>query len=34
MIKAYLSTLRKQSVDLYQALVLTLQGAASMPRLT
>ena len=32
-IRSYLSTLRKQSADLFQALVLTFQGAPPMPRL-
>ena len=32
-IRSYLSTLRKQSVDVYQALVLTFQGNPPMPRL-
>ena len=32
-IRSYLSTLRKQSVDPYQALVMTFQGNPPMPRL-
>jgi transposase len=32
-IRSYLSTLRKQSVDTYQALVITFQGNPPMPRL-
>lgn len=32
-IRSYLSTLRKQSVDAYQALVMTFQGNPPMPRL-
>ena len=32
-IRSYLSTLRKQSVDVYQALVMTFQGNPPMPRL-
>jgi transposase len=32
-IRSYLSTLRKQSIDTYQALVLTFQGNPPMPRL-
>ena len=32
-VRSYLSTLRKQSVDLYQALVMTFQGQPPMPRL-
>jgi transposase len=32
-LRSYLSTLRKQSADLFQALVLTFQGAPPMPRL-
>jgi transposase len=32
-IRSYLSTLRKQSVDLFQALIMTFQGAPPMPRL-
>lgn len=32
-IRSYLSTLRKQSADLFQALVMTFQGAPPMPRL-
>jgi transposase len=31
-IRSYLSTLRKQSVDAYQALVMTFQGNPPMPR--
>jgi transposase len=33
-IRSYLSTLRKQSIDTYHALVLTFQGSPPMPRLT
>jgi transposase len=32
-VRSYLSTLRKQSVDTYQALVMTFQGNPPMPRL-
>jgi len=32
-IRSYLSTLQKQSIDIYQALVLTFQGQPPMPRL-
>jgi transposase len=32
-IRSYLSTLRKQSIDTYQALVMTFQGNPPMPRL-
>jgi transposase len=32
-IRSYLSTLNKQSVDTYQALVMTFQGNPPMPRL-
>ena len=32
-IRSYLSTLQKQSIDVYQALVLTFQGQPPMPRL-
>ena len=32
-VRSYLSTLRKQSVDVYQALVMTFQGNPPMPRL-
>ncbi|MBK1719587.1 IS66 family transposase [Thiocystis violacea] len=32
-VRSYLSTLRKQSVDIHQALVLTFQGQPPMPRL-
>jgi transposase len=32
-IRSYLSTLRKQSLDVYQALVMTFQGNPPMPRL-
>ena len=32
-IRSYLSTLRKQSIDTYQALVATFQGNPPMPRL-
>jgi transposase len=32
-IRSYLSTLRKQSADLFRALVLTFQGAPPTPRL-
>ena len=32
-IRSYLSTLRKQSVDPYQVLVMTFQGNPPMPRL-
>jgi transposase len=32
-IRSYLSTLRKQSIDAYQALVMTFQGNPPMPRL-
>jgi transposase len=32
-IRSYLSTLRKQSVDPYQALVMTFRGNPPMPRL-
>ena len=32
-IRSYLSTLRKQSVDVYQALVMTFQGNPPRPRL-
>jgi transposase len=32
-VRSYLSTLRKQSIDTYQALVLTFQGNPPMPRL-
>ena len=32
-IRSYLSTLHKQSVDPYQALVMTFQGNPPMPRL-
>jgi transposase len=32
-IRSYLSTLRKQSVDIYQALIMTFQGNPPMPRL-
>ena len=32
-IRSYLSTLRKQSVDPYQALLMTFQGNPPMPRL-
>jgi transposase len=31
-LRSYLSTLRKQSVDVYQALVMTFQGNPPMPR--
>ena len=33
-IRSYLSTLRKQSADIFQSLVLTFQGSPPMPRLT
>jgi len=33
-IRSYLSTLRKQSANIYQSLVLTFQGSPPMPRLT
>ena len=33
-IRSYLSTLRKQSADLFKSLVLTFQGAPPMPRLS
>ena len=33
-IRSYLSTLRKQSADIFKALVLTFQGSPPMPRLT
>ena len=32
-VRSYLSTMRKQSVDIYQALVLTFQGQPPMPKL-
>jgi transposase len=32
-IRSYLSTLRKQSIDTYQALVATFHGNPPMPRL-
>jgi transposase len=32
-IRSYLSTLRKQSADIFQSLVLTFQGSPPMPRL-
>jgi transposase len=33
-IRSYLSTLHKQSADIFQSLVLTFQGSPTMPRLT
>ncbi|WP_374237492.1 MULTISPECIES: hypothetical protein [unclassified Thiocapsa] len=32
-VRSYLSTLRKQSIDLYPALVMTFKGQPPMPRL-
>jgi transposase len=32
-IRSYVSTLRKQSIDTYRALVMTFQGNPPMPRL-
>jgi transposase len=32
-VRSYLSTLHKQSADVYQALILTFQGHPPMPRL-